>query len=189
MSLPDFTRAEYIQPQTIETGLAGEPILPRGSAPAFPLAVLFGAAAAVVGSIGYAMVASVGIMFSIVAIGIAWLIVKAMMTASSGVGGRSYQIVAVTLTYFAVSWGDLLHPLWNAHLRGAPWALWWTPMVLKYALLGPILELSGSPFNGLLGLVILFIGLRTAWRMAAGSPGFGDSGRGRRPRIDPLGIR
>jgi hypothetical protein len=34
----------------------------------------------------------------------------------------------------------------------------------------PFLELSSSPFQGLLGLVILLVGIRIAWRICAGAP-------------------
>jgi hypothetical protein len=33
----------------------------------------------------------------------------------------------------------------------------------------PFLELSGEPVSGLIGLVILFVGIRIAWKMTAGS--------------------
>ena len=194
MSIPDFERAEYVEPrivegQVVEGHVAGQP-LARTSVTAFPLALVYGAVAAIVGAIGYGMVSSFGFMISIVAIGIAWLIAKAMMTASGGVGNRSYQVAAALLTYFAVSCGELVPALWRAHLFGShlPGVLL-NPIVLKYLLLGPFLELQ-SGINGILGLIILFIGLRAAWRLAAGSPGFGGSGAaGRRRSVDPLGLR
>jgi hypothetical protein len=45
--------------------------------------------------------------------------------------------------------------------------------LLKVALLGlasPFLELSGDGFGGLIGLVILVVGMRFAWRITAGRP-------------------
>jgi len=56
----------------------------------------------------------------------------------------------------------------------------------KYIVLGPILELMGHFLWGAIGLLILFYGLRTAWQMAAGSPGFGQQGG---PRISFTGVR
>ena len=183
MSIPDFERAEYLEPRAVEGEVVGRP--QRNSRAAFPLALVFGAAAAVVGSIGYGLVASFGFMISIVAIGIAWLVAKAMMTASGGVGDRSYQIAAAMLTYFAVTFGELVPLLWKAiHVHGAPMSLLLSPVVLRYALLGPFLELRGG-LNGILGIVILAIGIRAAWKLAAGSPGFGSSVRG--PRMSPFG--
>ena len=139
--------------------------------------------AAVAGSIGYALFSLTGIMVGIVAIGIAWLIAKAMMTASGGVGGRAYQIAAVLLTYFACSLGELLRPVWTLHHEGAPLGLLLSPVFLKFLLFGPLLEVRGG-LNGILGLLILGVGMRAAWRMAAGGPGFGAQG-GR--RITPFG--
>ena len=194
MSIPDFDRADY--PRTAESTprvIEGEVLgtsggrVPRAqpSASDFPLALLFGSAAAVVGAIGYALVGLSGFIVSIVAIGVAWLIARAMMTATGGAGGRRYQVAAVLLTYLAVSCGEIIHPLWNAHRGGLPWAAMANPVVLRYALFGPVLALTQG-LNGLLGAFILAIGLRTAWQMAAGTPGFGQPGG---HRISLFGIR
>jgi hypothetical protein len=186
MSIPDFDRAEYIEPQslkpqTIEGEIVGRP-LARTSA--FPMALLFGTIAAVVGCIGYSLVASLGFMLSIVAIGVAWLIAKAMMTASRGIGGRSYQIAAVILTYIAVSVGELLPELYKAQpAHVSPLGLAY--VLCRYGLIMPFLELQAG-FNSILGVIILLIGLRTAWRLAAGSPGFGSSNG---PAMTPFGPR
>jgi hypothetical protein len=43
----------------------------------------------------------------------------------------------------------------------------------RLALLGlasPFIQLSGNPFWGAMGLLILFFGIRIAWRIAAGRP-------------------
>jgi hypothetical protein len=177
LSLPDFTRAEYDQPHAMEGEVVRAPGLPAksGLGHRFALALLYGAIAAALGAVGYAMVGLTGFMVSIVAIGMAWLIAKAMMTASDGIGGRVYQVVAVTLTYFSVSLGELLHPLWLAHAKGLSIFSMFNPIVLKYLLFGPFLELADG-FNGILGAIILAIGLRTAWQLAAGCPGFSRGG-------------
>ena len=195
MSIPDFNRADYPRndraaPRVIEGEVLGTNAgarIPRAQpSPAnFPLALLFGATAAVAGAVGYALVGLSGFMVSIVAIAVAWLIARAMMTASGGVGGRKYQVAAVALTYLAVSCGELLHPLWNAHRAGLPLAALLSPAILRYVLFGPVLALSQG-LNGFLGAFILLIGLRTAWQMAAGTPGFGQPG-GR--RVGLFGIR
>lgn len=185
MGIPDFGRAEYVEPRVIEGEVVGAP-LRRGSASALPLAMIYGLLAALVGSIGYGLVASMGFMISIVAIGIGWLVARAMMTATGGVGGRPFQIAAVVLTYLAVSLGNLVHPLWGLYRQGMPMGrLLASPYLLKYMVAGPFMEL-GSGLNGILGLLILFFGLRTAWKMAAGSPGFGDA---RGSRMSPFGTR
>ncbi len=185
MSIPDFGRAEYVEPRVIEGEVVGAP-LRRGSSNALPLAILYGAVAAVVGSIGYGLVASTGFMISIVAIGIGWLVARAMMTATGGIGGRPFQIAAVVLTYLSVTAGGLLHPLYGLYRQGVPVGrLLEDGFLLKYLLLGPFLDV-GRGLNGIIGLLILFFGLRAAWRMAAGSPGFGNAGG---PRMTPFGPR
>ena len=184
MSIPDFERAEYRQPQTIEGDAPGVGYS-RARGGAFPLALLFGAAAALVGSLGYALIGFSGFMVSIVAIGVGWLVARAMMTASGGVGGQAYQIAAVALTYFAVTLGELLDVL---HSSGFPLtAVFRVPasLLVRELVAGPFLALR-SPLNGGLGLIILFVGLRTAWQLAAGSPGFGQSGKVR--RVNPFGL-
>lgn len=186
MSIPDFERAEYRQPQTIEGESSGQgSSRVRGGATAFPLALLFGAAAALVGGVGYALIGFSGFMVSIVAIGVGWLVARAMMTASGGVGGQVYQIAAVLLTYFAVTLGELLDLL---HYSGIPMTAVLhvpAPLLLRQLVAGPFLALR-NPLNGGLGLLILFFGLRTAWRLAAGSSGFGQSGKMR--RVNPFGL-
>jgi hypothetical protein len=185
MSIPDFGRAEYNEPRVIEGEVVGLPPR-RGVGSAFPLALLYGFAAAIVGSLGYGLVSSTGFMISIVAIGIGWLVARSMMTATGGVGNQSCQIAATALTYFAVTAGNLIHPLWKAHEQGFPASIiLMNPLLLKYLLIGPLIELQGG-LNGILGLVILFFGLRTAWKMAAGSPGFQ---RGQTARVGPFGPR
>ena len=170
MPIPDFTRAEYSKPEPIEGEVVGVP-LRRNASGLLPIAVLYGAGAAIAGALGYAIIGLSGFMVSIVAIGMGWLIAKAMMAATKGIGGQPFQIAAVILTYFSVSLGQTLDIFWYlrpqlAELgRGIAPAV---PILLKYLLAGPFLRLSSSAFNGGIGLLILFFGLRTAWQLAAG---------------------
>ena len=173
MSLSQFNRAEYAGASTGD----GEPTERQlKAAAAFPLAVLLGTVAAVVGCIGYSMVWSLGFMISIVAVGMAWLIVKAMLVASNGIGGRLYQIVAVTLTYFAVSCGKLLQPAIAHYQAGNPYPV---STLVTWALFGPFLRVLQTPF-AILGLVILGYAVRAAWKGAAGDPA---------PRVGSIGAR
>ena len=85
----------------------------------------------------------------------------------------------MVLTYFAVTLGELLDLL---HYSGIPMmavSRLPAPLLARQLVAGPFLALR-NPLNGGLGLIILFVGLRTAWRLAAGSPGFGQSGKMRR---------
>ncbi len=171
MPLPDFTRAEYPQPGPIEGEVVGVPLNQGGTA-YLPLAVLYGVAAAIAGAVGYAIIGLSGFMVSIVAIGMGWLIAKAMMTASKGHGGRPFQIAAVILTYFSVTLGQTLDLLWylRPHMAQVPGIGFSNelPSLFKYFLIGPVLDLSSNPISGAIGLLILFIGMRTAWQLAAG---------------------
>jgi hypothetical protein len=174
---------------------------------AFVRALTYGIGAAVVGLIGYALIAILlqGWVISYMSIGVGWLVGTAMMKGSNGRGGGHYQIAAVVLTYAAVSMAAI--PI-GIHFAGeqrrqrqaqqqkvaeeqrqleqesgqqssdpqpAPrpakppidLGTW----VLRLAWLGlasPFYQLSGNPFWGVMGLLILFFGMRIAWRMTAG---------------------
>src|SRR5690242_12951566 len=78
--------------------------IPRDSHGAFVRASVFGIAGALVGLalyVGFALVTGIVIGWASVAVG--FIVGKAMSLGSGGVGGRRYQIVAVLLTYLAVS--------------------------------------------------------------------------------------
>ena len=78
---------------------------------AYVRAIPFGVGAAILGMILYATFAIVtGIVIGYAALAVGWLVGKAMITGSNGVGGRRYQIVAVLLTYAAVSTAAI--PVW-----------------------------------------------------------------------------
>lgn len=70
----------------------------------FSRAALFGAGAALAGAALYAIISAVtGYQFSLIAIAIGWMVGRAVMTGTGGRGGRKYQILAVLLTYFAIT--------------------------------------------------------------------------------------
>jgi hypothetical protein len=186
MSIPDFERAEYVAPPVIDGNSGFIVDSPRARAAAFPLALLCGAVAALLGAAGYALVGLTHFMVSIVTIGMGWLIARAMMTATRGVGGREYQVAAAVLTYLSASVGRLLDILYAVQKQGYSLSQVSPVFMIKYSLFGPLLQLAANPFWGMLGLLILFYGLRTAWQLAAGSPGFGQSGG---PRMTIMGLR
>lgn len=83
---------------------------------AYVRAIIFGVGAAILGMILYATFAIVtGIVIGYAALAVGWLVGKAMIQGSNGVGGRRYQIVAVLLTYAAVSTAAI--PVW-IHFAG-----------------------------------------------------------------------
>jgi hypothetical protein len=78
--------------------------LPKDSHAAYVRGLLFGLGAAIVGMALYAAFIII-FDFSIgyVSLAVGWLVGKAIMLGSKGIGGRRYQIAAVILTYAAVS--------------------------------------------------------------------------------------
>ena len=176
----DFERAEYVEPVVIDGSTGYVPGSARANLAAFPLALLYGVLGAIVGAVGYALIGLTGIMVSIVTIGIGWLVARAMMTATGGFGGRQYQVAAVVLTYLAASCGSLVDILMRASRQGVPLSRISPLFLLRSTFFGPFLSFGSSPLWAAMGLLILFYGLRTAWQMAAGSPGFSFGGMNRR---------
>ncbi len=160
---------------------------------AFVRAILFGVGAAVLGMILYATFEIVtGIIIGYAALAVGWMVGKAMIMGSNGVGGRRYQIVAILLTYAAVSTAAI--PVWihysnkekpaqqqtgqtngnppqspqeDAQPKTRPSFVAALGTLLLLGLASPFLELTGNPLSGLIGIVILFVGLRFAWRFTA----------------------
>jgi hypothetical protein len=137
---------------------------------AYVRALTYGIGAAVVGLVGYAVIAILlqGWVISYMSIGVGWIVGTAMMKGSNGVGGRRYQIAAALLTYAAVSMAEV--PIW-IHFAHEPvnWGTWLGRAALM-GLASPFTQLSGNLFWGAMGLLILFFGMRIAWRIAAGRP-------------------
>jgi hypothetical protein len=198
------------------------------SAKYFSRALVFGVGAAIVGMIGYAAFEMItGWIIGYVALGVGWLIGKAMMKGSKGFGGRKYQVTAALLTYAAVSLAAvpvMLSQISKQH-KNAPQAqvqqtirnvpapadslvpgtdMPATPptadsaeatptldagnrnppspaptaqkakmgfgramgMLTLIGLASPFLELA-DPLHGIIGLFILLIGMRIAWKMTS----------------------
>jgi len=78
--------------------------LPKDSGGAYGRALVFGAGGALLGLILYSTVGIVtGLMIGYVSLAVGFIVGKAMMMGSRGIGGRRYQITAAALTYAAVS--------------------------------------------------------------------------------------
>jgi len=135
---------------------------------AYVRALTYGIGAAVVGLIGYALIAILlqGWVISYMSIGVGWLVGTAMMKGSKGVGGRRYQVAAALLTYAAVSMADV--PIW-IHFAAGRVEIGLGQLALR-GLASPFIQLEGNPFWGMMGLLILFFGMRIAWRIAQGRP-------------------
>jgi hypothetical protein len=169
--------------------------VPTDTHAAFMRALLFGAGAAVTGLALYAAVEiATGWIIGYVSLAVGWMVGKAMMTGSKGQGGRRYQIAAVLLTYAAVSMAIIPVVFWHSakqrqarhqpiepssspdgdsqpvQSRSGPQMNFFA-VLGRFALLGlasPFLELQDG-IQGLLGLFILSIGIRIAWKITAGS--------------------
>jgi hypothetical protein len=157
------------------------------AAPALSLmrSALYGGAAALGGCALYALVAIVlHAEIGIIAILVGWMVGKAIRHASYGRGGRPQQLLAVVLTYFAITTSYIPVILYHiakdparveqrqqAQAQDAPaearprrnvegLALY----LLMLAAIAPFLQLA-SGLGGFISLFILFIGLRYAWTL------------------------
>lgn len=91
--------------------------LPADSHQAFVRALLFGIGGAILGFaiyVGFAL--ATGWMVGYVSLAVGYLVGKGMVMGSRGVGGRRYQVVAIVLTYMAVSLAAIPIAI-SAHLK------------------------------------------------------------------------
>lgn len=173
MSDLNFERAEYTGDQPPIHPLAPQSEFDRANAAdasPFLRAILFGCGAAILGSLLYAaFTIATHIEIGYVALGVGYLIGKAMMAGSGQRGGRNYQIAATVLTYLAVSMTAVTKILWGAHQDGIKLDHLPPSLVLvlaKYGVASPFLRL-GDGLGGIISLFILFIALRAAWRLTS----------------------
>lgn len=221
-STPQFTTAEYSrgsggdrcvscnQPLTaryyrVNTRMACEGCVqelqrrqPADSHAGYVRGILFGVGAAIVGMAGYAgFTILTGLYIGYVSLAVGWLVGKAIMYGSKGIGGRRYQIAAVILTYAAVSLAAVPIAI-SYHLKAKSQSESVQPQqqqstasaensqsdqtqpkpkpgfgaaILQLLVLGlasPFLEMQ-DPLHGIIGLIILMVGIRIAWQITAGS--------------------
>ncbi|HEY6456356.1 MAG TPA: hypothetical protein VIY90_13870 [Steroidobacteraceae bacterium] len=146
--------------------------LPEDSPAAFLRGIAFGVAGGIVGLILYvAFALGTGLVIGFVALAVGYIVGKAIVIGSKGQGGRRYQLAAVLLTYVAVSLSAIPMALYqHAAQSGLPslnMARFGELVLLGLA--SPFLDLSDLT-HGVIGLIILFVGIRIAWRMTAGKP-------------------
>jgi hypothetical protein len=177
--------------------LRGE--LAKDTPSAFLRALMYGVGAAAAGLIVYATFAIVtGLVIGYVSLAVGWMVGKAMMKGSGGIGGKRYQLTAALLTYAAVSMAAV--PIWihfaskrqERHvaaerqyekLSGQRSSTQTVPppvdrpsfgeAVIRLAFLGiasPLVGLwqRGPSFGWAIGIVILAVGIRIAWRLTSG---------------------
>jgi hypothetical protein len=152
----------------------------------FGRGILFGIGGAILGFaiyVGFAL--ATGLMIGYVSLAVGYIVGKAIVMGSAGRGGRRYQIAAVLLTYMAVSLAAV--PIFISQMKqhsaqqraqaGNSAAVNPPKMSVGKALgvlslvglASPFLALS-NPLQGIIGLVILFVGIRIAWKMTAAAP-------------------
>jgi len=172
---------------------------PKDSHSRYVRGLIFGIGGAIVGLILYATFEiKTGLAIGYLSLAVGYIVAKAIKMGSQGAGGRRYQITAVALTYAAVSLAAVPVSMSaysktakakdtaqieqqptnataaeeNATPSPAEPRMGLGAVLLRLALLGlasPFLDLAGDPLQGLIGLVILAVGIRIAWRIAAGS--------------------
>lgn len=162
--MPDnlqFGTAQYAPPPP--------PPAPAPSADgAFPRALLLGIVGAAIGMALYAgFTILTDIRIGYISLAVGFIVAKAMMIGSGGIGGRQYQITAAVLTYMAVSMAFIPLVLYATHLSISDIPL---AKLIQWGLASPVLELQADPFHGLIGLVILLVGVRIAWKLTAAKP-------------------
>ena len=135
---------------------------------AFTRALLFGIVAAIVGLAGYsAFTIATHLYVGYIALGVGYIVAKAMKYGSGGLGGRPYQITAVILTYLAIALAEIPIILWQLRARIPSGRLFAVALrLLPVGLESPILAMR-SPVHGLINAVIVFVGLQIAWRGTA----------------------
>ena len=140
----------------------------------FARSLVFGIVAAILGLAAYASFTIVThVYLGYVALAVGWLVAKAMMMGSRGVGGFRYQIAAMTLTYAAISLASipilLVKVLQDAADNGTTTQIEWGNVagrLVGWGIASPFLELKAGIW-GMVGFVILLVGLRIAFRMTA----------------------
>lgn len=204
--VPQFATAEYAQPgaalckscgKSISGGffrVNGVPVcgsctqrirdqLPVDSHTAFVRGIGCGVGGAVLGLalyVGFAL--ATGWIVGFVSLAVGYIVGKAVVFGSGGVGGRRYQVAAVLLTYIAVSMAavpiaishhmkqnsaqqpEASNPATAAQPKMHP--LKPLGVLVGIGLASPFLDLA-DPAHGVIGLIILFVGIRIAWRLTA----------------------
>jgi hypothetical protein len=166
--------------------------MPKDSHAAFVRGALLGVGGAILGlGIYVAFALATGWMVGYVSLAVGYIVGKAIVIGSRGIGGRRYQIAAILLTYAAVSLAAvpiaISQQMKHKSVQQPAQVSVQQPgqesdstavdapkmspakAVAALALIGlasPFLELS-DPAHGIIGLIILFVGIRIAWTITA----------------------
>lgn len=146
---------------------------------AFSRGVLLGIGGAILGLglyVGFAL--ATGLMIGYISLAVGYIVGKAIVIGSGGVRGRRYQVAAVLLTYMAVSLAAVPIAVSQHRAQSADSSTVNPPtmsparavgVLTLIGLASPFLALS-NPVQGTIGLIILFVGIRIAWKITAARP-------------------
>ena len=172
---PTFDRADYSGPQPLDLAPPAVDAPDRPDPTLFARAILFGIGGALLGAVldgGFLALTHFNIGY--LALVVAWLVAKAMTIGSRNQGGLYYQVTAVVLTYLSVAAAHSGLIYWQVHTEQhlyLPLNLHNLLQLAKLGLIFPITRFQESGISALIGLFILYIGMRAAWRMTSGIPG------------------
>jgi predicted lipid-binding transport protein (Tim44 family) len=172
---------------------------PKDTHAALMRGLMFGVGGALIGLTLYSAVGIItGLEIGYVSLAVGYIVGKAVMKGSRGIGGRRYQVTAVVLTYAAVSMAaipigisqiikhreakkasvaqdesmadDLDQPV-DSEPAGAPKKSFAAAlgMLVFEGLASPFLSLT-DPVHGGIGLIILMVGIRIAWKLTDEKP-------------------
>jgi hypothetical protein len=136
-------------------------------------ALIFGTIGAMVAMIFYAAVTiSTGWTMGYVALAAGWIVGKSVMAGANNVGSTRLQLIAMALTYLAITLEAIPGVLYEAYNYPATIHSWGTllPNVIISGLISPFTHFDENPVNAAIRLLILLIGLRIAWRLTQTRP-------------------
>ena len=148
------------------------PAVVQATGESFTWGIIGGVAGAIAGTILYvAFIEATHIRIGYLSIAVAFLVAKGMMVGSKSKGGFQYQVSAVLLTYLSVAVGNAV-VIYTVVSKSTPVELNLHNILtlLRYGADDPIRRFQSSGLGAVLGLIILFVGLRAAWRMTSGDP-------------------
>jgi len=118
-------------------------------------ATVFGIGGAVAGAaVYYAILALIHLEIGLVAIAVGWLVGRAMQLGSGGQRGRTFQIIALILTYLGIAVGMTAELV---KLGGT--------VTLQTVITLPVIASIGDLPSSILTAIIIAVGLRQAWYM------------------------
>jgi hypothetical protein len=123
-----------------------------------------GLAAAIAGCAVYAAVRLTGYEFSLIAIGVGYIVGRAVRWGSGGRGGPRFQAMAMILTYVSITSSSLPFIIRQLTEDGSSLSLFGSVTMFVISLWLPFAQ----GWSNILGILIIGIGLWEAWRMNRG---------------------